>query len=70
MFGIQIYKYGRINNYSEANYLYEEIVNSEHNDWDYFKEKYQEPLNQLKSEFKKYSEKEWQKYKKEEIKKY
>lgn len=69
MFGIQIYKFGYINNYAEANYLYDEIVNSEHNDWEYFKENYQEQLNTLRTEFRKYSEKEWEIYKKEQTKK-
>lgn len=66
MFGIQVYKYGHINNFSEANYLYDEIVNCESNDWEYFKKKYQEPLNNLRTEFRKYSEAEWIKYQEEQ----
>lgn len=63
MFGIQIYKYDKIINFCEANSLYNEIVMNECNDWNYYKTKYQEPLNKLKTEFRKYSEKEWIKFK-------
>lgn len=52
MFGIQIMKYGKIVNYSEANYLYNEIVNNENNNWEYYKEKYQPLYNNLKTKFK------------------
>lgn len=63
MFGIQIYKYDKIIDFCEANSLYNEIVMNECNDWNYYKTKYQEPLNKLKTEFRKYSEKEWIKFK-------
>ena len=59
MFGIQIYKFGKIVDLTEANSLYDEIVNCEINDWIFYKTKYQPKLNKLKIEFKKYSEKEW-----------
>lgn len=59
MFGIQIYKFGKIVDLTEANSLYDEIVNCEINDWIFYKIKYQPKLNKLKTEFKKYSEKEW-----------
>ena len=51
MFGIQIAKYGKIINYQEANYLWEEIYNTKTNDWTYYKEKYQPLRNKLHSQF-------------------
>lgn len=51
MFGIQIAKYGKIVDYQEANYLWNEIVENENNDWEYYKEKYQPVYNKLKTEF-------------------
>lgn len=50
-FGIQIAKYGNIRNYNNMNYLYDEIVNCNVNDYAYYKEKYQALYNSLKSEF-------------------
>lgn len=50
LFGIQIVKFGKINDYSEANYLFEEIINSE-SEWILWKEKYGEMRNKLMSEF-------------------
>lgn len=52
MFGIQIMNYGKIIDFKEANYLYDEIVKNETNDWEYYKEKYQALYNKLHSEFK------------------
>ena len=51
MFGIQIMLLGKITDYSCANFLYEDIVNGEHN-WAYLKEKYQPVYNNLHSQFK------------------
>ncbi|MNB85416.1 hypothetical protein D3C81_711820 [compost metagenome] len=51
-YGIQIAKYGRIFDYTEANYLWEEINSFETNDWEFFKTKYQPVYNELKSQFK------------------
>lgn len=53
MFGIQIAKYGKIINYSEANDYWKEIKNIKSNNWEYYKNKYQPTYNSLKSEFKK-----------------
>lgn len=50
-FGTQILKYGRIKDYTSVNYLYDEIVNCESNDWKYYKEKYQQLYNKMKTEF-------------------
>lgn len=50
-FGIQIAKCGRICNYDSMNYLYDEIVNCNIDDYSYYKEKYQPIYNALKSEF-------------------
>lgn len=54
MFGIQILSKGKIYDYSEANYLYKEIVKNDCNDWEYYKEKYQGLYNSYKSEFRKF----------------
>lgn len=64
MFGIQTYRYGGIVDFNEANSIYDEIVNNECNDWNVYKNKYQESLNKLRTEFRKYSEKEWIEFKK------
>lgn len=50
-FGIQILKYGKIKDYTSTNYLYDEIVNYEDNNWKYYKEKYQQLYNKMKTEF-------------------
>jgi hypothetical protein len=55
--GIQIAKYQKIIDYSQANYLWEEIVNNKVNDWSYYKEKYQPLYNKLNSEFRIYAPK-------------
>lgn len=52
MFGIQLMNTNKIYNYEQANQYYNEIVNSDNNDWNYFKEKYQSLYNSLKTEFK------------------
>ena len=50
-FGIQILSHGKIVNYSSLNHLYNDIVNSEINEWKYYKEKYQPLYNSLKTQF-------------------
>lgn len=52
-FGIQIAEAGRIYDYGAMNFLYNEIVNNESNDWDYFDKRYKVIYNKLKSKFKK-----------------
>lgn len=51
-FGIQVAKYNRIVDFTSANYLYDEIVNCECNDWSYYKDKYKKLHNEKSSEFK------------------
>lgn len=53
MFGIQIAKYGKIIDYTEANKFWKDIVENEINDWEYYKEKYRPISNQILSEFRK-----------------
>lgn len=50
MFAIQIAEHGSILNYQCANDLWYEIKNTENPTWDYYKEKYQEKFNNLRSE--------------------
>lgn len=50
-FGVQILQHGKIVNYSSLNYLYDEIVKSDENNWDHFKTKYKPMYNALKSKF-------------------
>ena len=50
-FGIQVITYGEIKNYSNLNYLYDEIVNCDNNDWDYYHKKYKLLYNSLKTTF-------------------
>ena len=57
MEGLQIAKYGEIVNYSEANYLWTDIVKKDIDDWNYYKEKYQSLFNSLNSEFRTYAPK-------------
>ena len=52
-FGIQLAKYGRIIDFSEANGYWYEIVGSECNSWEHLQQHYQGIYNRLKSEFKK-----------------
>ena|ERR1035437_5955832 len=64
MYGIQVAKYGKIVDFKEANYLYDEIVLNECNDWKFYKNKYQEKLNNMRTEFRTYMEDGWRDYKK------
>lgn len=50
MFAIQIAQTGKIYDYSCANDLWWEIKSAETPTWDYYKEKYQEKFNNLRSE--------------------
>lgn len=50
-FGTQILKTGRIYNYRSMNHLHDDIVNSQRNDWEFFKEKYQPIYNTMKTNF-------------------
>lgn len=50
-FGIQILTNGKIVNYDSMNYLYDEIVNNNTNNWSYYQEKYKPIYNQLKTKF-------------------
>ena len=50
-FGTQILKTGRIYNYESMNHLHDDIVNSQRNDWEFFKEKYQSIYNAMKTNF-------------------
>jgi hypothetical protein len=50
-FGIQILEHGKIVNYASMNDLYNEIVMSQENDWEYFKQKYKPMYNALKTKF-------------------
>jgi len=50
-FGIQIATSGRIEDYSRANHLWFEILESNQYNWAYFQEKYKPIYNQLASQF-------------------
>jgi hypothetical protein len=50
MFGIQVAKYGKITDFTEANYLWDEIKNAETPTWDYYNSKYKDKFNNLRSE--------------------
>ena len=63
LFGIQCARDGKITDYSEANKYYNEIVRNESNDWFYYKANWHVFCNNLRSEFRKYSEEEWIKWK-------
>lgn len=63
LFGIQCAEYGKIIDYAEANKYYDQIVKNESNDWLYYKENWHLFCNNLRSKFRKYSEKEWMKFK-------
>lgn len=54
-FGIQILTEGAISDYTAMNYLYDEIINSTSQDWEYYKTKYKPIYNSLKTEFRKVS---------------
>jgi len=62
-FGIQCAKYGRIIDYTEANKYYDQIVLNEENDWLYYKNNWHVFCNNLRTEFRKYTEEEWIKWK-------
>lgn len=51
MFGIQIAKYGKIENYGEANNIYKKIISSELETWEAFHEEWKPLYNELCSEF-------------------
>ena len=59
LFGIQCVKYGKIINYSEANQYYKDIILNESNEWLFYKNNWHMFCNNLRSEFRKYTEKEW-----------
>jgi len=63
MFGIQCARYGKIIDFTEANKYYNDIVLNENNDWLYYKENWHLFCNNLRTEFRKYTEKEWSEYK-------
>ena len=63
LFAIQICKYGKIVDYTEANKYYNQIVLNEENDWLYYKNNWHVFCNNLRSEFRKYTEEEWSKWK-------
>lgn len=50
-FGIQVLTNGKISDYTEANYLYEPIVSSDNNKWEYYKITYKPLYNELKTKF-------------------
>lgn len=50
-FGIQILCTGRISDYDTLNYLYDEIVNNDLNQWEYYYNKYKVLYNNMKSQF-------------------
>lgn len=50
-FGIQILTTDKINNYSSMNYLYDEIVNNDINEWAHYQNKYKSLYNHLKTQF-------------------
>lgn len=52
-FGIQVAKYGKIVDFSEANHLYDDIVLNSSIDEEYYKEKYLKLHNELMTEFRK-----------------
>lgn len=51
MFGINLLETGKLD-YTLANHLFDDIVNNDRVDWQYFKDKYQPLRNELKSKFK------------------
>jgi len=60
---IQCAKYGKITDYTEANKYYNDIVLNKNNDWEYYKANWHVFCNNLRTEFRKYSKKEWIKWK-------
>jgi len=63
LFGIQCAKFRKIVDYTEANKFYKDIVLNESNDWEYYKANWHVFCNNLRTEFRKFSEKEWIKWK-------
>lgn len=57
-FGCQIAKYGKIVDFTEANYYWKDIVLNEHNDWQFYHNKYKKEFNELMTEFRKLCPKE------------
>ncbi|MDF2534014.1 MAG: hypothetical protein K0R18_171 [Bacillales bacterium] len=53
MFGIQIAKYGKIVDYSEANEFWNIIIQNEINDWTFYKKTFQPISNMIMTEFRK-----------------
>ena len=49
MFGIQIGKTGKINDYSEANHYLKEILDKKYS-WEQYKKEYKPLINKLRSE--------------------
>lgn len=50
-FGIQILKNGQIVDYTSMNYLYDDIVKCDVDEWAYYKQKYKPLYNSLKTQF-------------------
>lgn len=50
-FGIQLGTYGYIKNFGNLNNIYNDIMNCESTDWQFYKEKYQNYRNKLHTEF-------------------
>lgn len=61
--GIQCAKNGHITDYTTMNFLFDEMVNSPQNDWEYFKSKYQENRNKQLSIFRLLTSDAWLKFK-------
>lgn len=57
-YGIQILKDKKITDYQAANDIYHEIMSIDSNEWQVFKDRYQQRYNNLKSQFR-LAEKEW-----------
>ena len=64
LFGLQLVKEKKITDYGVANEYYSKIVQNPCNDWDYYKETWDELLKGLRSEFRTLTEREWQEWKK------
>lgn len=63
LFGIQCAKYGRIVDYAEANQYHKDIVLNGNDTWDYYKNNWHLICNNLRTEFRKHTEKAWKKEK-------
>lgn len=50
-FGTQILLKGSIQNYGSLNYLYDEIVNNDNNNWEHYQNNYQTIYNKMKTVF-------------------